>query len=116
MNTGGRSNNFRDGLVVKLTDRVSERPGCVDDALCADLELVWLLAILDVDHIHDSGSVEASVGVLCETGDFEMVDDSRSVERSSHSERDVHAGVVVCTIVVYQSSNQIVLLEHRECI
>ena len=114
MYSRGRRDNILDAWVLHLTDSIAEWTGGVDDSLGLDRELVGGLAVLLADEVLDLGSTKAAISVLLKTCNFEVVDDGGAVEGRSHGEGDVHAGVVVCAVVVNKSSDEIVASQHRE--
>ena len=111
-----RRDNFRHLLLVHLADRVGERSSSVDDSLGLDAEFLALLAVLLWNEVLDLGTTEAAIGIFLEASDFHVVHQSSTVEGSSHCERDVHSRVIVCTIVVDESTPEVVLLQHRESV
>ena len=114
VHTGGGSDNVLAVLVVHLADGVGEGTGAVDDALGLDVKGARLVSVSLGDHVLEGSTAELAVRALLEGSDLHVVHNSSTVEGGSHADRDVHAGVVVGTVVVDESANKVGLLEHGE--
>lgn len=108
------SDDFLALLIVHLSDRVREGTGAVDDALGLDGDVLGRVAILFRDQVLDGGAAESALLVLDQACNFGVVGDGGTVQSGSHGNGDVHARVVVGTVVVDEGANQVGLLEHGE--
>ena len=98
--------------VVHLTDRVRVGSGRVDDALGFDVELFAAVSIEAFGA--DDRLLAGLVHFVNELGDIDVVGHVGAEARGRQRDADVHAGVVVLTVVVDESALEPVILQHRK--
>ncbi|KAH0357756.1 hypothetical protein KCU83_g217, partial [Aureobasidium melanogenum] len=96
VNTRGGSNDFGNLLIVHLADRVGKGTSSVDDTLCANVELIGA-AVGFSDQILDASAIESAILVLA------------VIPRETFMRESLWAPSGT-------SANQVVLLQHRECV